>query len=153
MRDDDREELLHKREQLAGTKFSATVARTVFERLRTLDVPLTSEVQSLVQNTRPAQMERNVSALEEEAATKGLRSPVAAFKHFVKNDCRPRNDPKSWWNRAMAALGEERFNQLVQAVTEYAGAVRLFFTNGQQLTLAQAQGMTWEALAALGDEP
>lgn len=112
------------------------------------------EVRLLVQNTLLAlsQIKCNVSAQEEEAASKGLKSPIAAFKYFVKNDCHPRNDPKSWWIRAVAALGKKRFDQLIQAVTKYAGTVRIFFTNGQQLTLAQAQGMSWEAIATFGEE-
>lgn len=130
-------------------KFSAAVARDFLERLRNLDVPLTFEVRSLVAATPEAKLTRNVSALEEEAATKGLKSPIAAFKHFVKNNCQPRDERCSWLRRAAAALGDQ--HKLIQAVTEYAGAIRVFFTNGRSITLAQAQGMTWEEIAALGE--
>jgi len=72
---------------------------------------------------------------------------------FVTHNCQPRNDRQSWWNRAASALGKQRRDQLIQAVTEYAGEVVIMFTNGQRLLLAQAQGMTWEAIATLGEMP
>jgi hypothetical protein len=134
-------------------KFSATIARTVLERLGNLNIPPTQEVRSLVAQIPEAQLERNISALEEEAATKGLKSPIGAFKYFIKNNCQPRDERQSWLHRAAAALGKERRDRLIQVVTEYAGALRVFFTNGRQIALAEAQGMTWEAIAALGDEP
>jgi len=133
-------------------KFSAPVARTILERLRSLGIPLSSEVRSLVRRTPVAQLERNVSALEEEATTKGLKSPIAALKYFVANNCQPRNDRQSWWNRAAAALGKDRRSKLIQAVFEHAGDAVVMFTNGRRLPLAQAQGMSWEVIAALGDE-
>ncbi len=134
-------------------KFSAPIARAILERLRSLGIPLSSEVRSLVAKTPEAQLERNVSALEEEAATKGLKSPIAAFKYFVLNNCQPRNDRQSWWNRAAAALGKQQRDRLIQSVTEYAGDVVVMFTNGRRLALTQAQGMTWEAIATLGEMP
>jgi len=98
-------------------KFSAPVARDLLERLRHLNVPLTFDVRSLIAKTSEAQLEPNISALEEEAATKGLKSPIAAFKYFVMNNCQPRLwDRQSWWNRAAVALGKERRNRLIQAV-------------------------------------
>ena len=133
-------------------KFSAPIARAILERLRSLGIPLSSEVRSLAAKTPQVQLERNVSALEEEAATKGLKSPIAALKYFVVNNCQPRNDRQSWWNRAAAALGREQRDQLIQSVTEHLGEVMVMFTNGRRLALAQAQGMTWEAIAALGEE-
>jgi len=51
------------------------------------------------------------------------------------------------------ALGKERRNRLIQAVFEYADEVVVMLTNRRRLPLAQAQEMTWEALAALADEP
>jgi len=51
------------------------------------------------------------------------------------------------------ALGRQRRDQLIQAVFEHAGEVVVMFTSGQRLPLAQVQGMSWEAIAALGDEP
>jgi len=140
-------------EPLVEDKFSAPIARAILERLRSLNIPLSEEVRSLVAKTPEAQMERNVSALEEEATTKGLKSPIAAFKYFVTHNCQPRNDRQSWWNRAASALGKQRRNQLIQSVTEYLGEMVVMFTNGQRLTLTQAQGMTWEAIAALGEMP
>jgi len=135
------------------SKFSAPIARAILERLRSLSIPLSEEVRSLVAKTSVEQLERNVSALEEEAATKGLKSPIAAFKYFVVNNCQPRLwDRQSWWNRAAAALGKQQRDRLIQSVTEYAGEVVVMFTNGHWITLAQAQEMSWEALAALGDE-
>lgn len=134
-------------------KFSAPVARTILERLREMNIPLSQEVRALVAKTPVAQIERNVSALESEAATKGLKSPIAAFKYFVANNCQPRNDRQSWWNRAAAALGKQRRDQLIQAVFEHDGEVVVMFTSGQRLPLAQVQGMSWEAIVALGDEP
>ncbi len=133
-------------------KFSAPVARTILERLRDMNIPLNQEVRALVAKTPVAQIERNVSALEEEATTKGLKSPIAALKYFVINNCQPRNDRQSWWNRAAAVLGKERRSKLIQAVFEHAGEVVVMFTNGRRLPLAQAQGMSWEVIAALGDE-
>jgi len=138
-------------EPLVEDKFSAPIARAILERLRTLGIPLSSEVRSLVAKTPIAQLERNVSALEEEAATKGLKSPIAAFKYFVINNCQPRHDRQSWWNRAAAALGREQRDRLVQSVTEHLGEVVVMFTNGRRLALTQAQAMTWEAIAALGE--
>ena len=132
-------------------KFSAAVTLTILERLRTLSIPLSEEVRSLVAKTPEAQMERNVSALEEEAAFKGLKSPIAAFKYFVMNNCQPRNDRQSWWNRAAAALGKQQRERLIQFVTEYLGEVAIMFTNGRRLALTQAQGMSWEAIASLGE--
>jgi len=132
-------------------KFSAPVARTILERLRDMNIPLSQEVRSLVAKAPVAQLERNISALEEEAATKGLKSPIAAFKYFVANNCQPRNDRQSWWNRAATALGRERRDQLIQAVFEHAGEVVVMFTNGRRLPLAQVQGMSWEAIALFGE--
>lgn len=133
-------------------KFSAALARTVLERLRSLDIPMSEEVRALVAKTPDTQMERNISALEEEAATKGLKSPVAAFKYFVNKNCQPRLwDRQAWWNRA-AALGKQRRDHLIQSVTEYAGEVMVIFTNGRRLSLTQAQGMSWEEIAALGEK-
>lgn len=131
--------------------FSAAVAPTILERLRSLGVPPTTEVRSLVTQTPEAQLERNISALEESAATKGLKSPIAAFKYFVTHNCQPHNDRQAWWNRAAAALGKQRRDRLIQSVTEYAGEVVVIFTNGRRISLQEAQGMSWEALAALGD--
>jgi len=133
-------------------KFSAPLARAILERLRSLSIPISEDVRSLVAKTPVEQLERNVSALEEEAATKGLKSPIAAFKYFVINDCQPRNDRQSWWNRAAAALGKERRDRLIQAVTEYAGSTWVMFNNERRLALTQAQGMTWEEIAALGEQ-
>lgn len=134
-------------------KFSAAVTRTFLERLRNLDIPMSEEVRSLVAKTPDTQMERNISALEEESVTKGLKSPVAAFKYFVSNNCQPRLwDRQSWWNKAAAALGKQRRDLLIQSVTEYAGEVVVIFTNGRRLSLTQAQGMSWEELAALGEK-
>jgi len=133
--------------------FSVAVARTILEQLRHLGIPPTTEVRSLVAQTPIAQLRRNISALEEESGTKGLKSPIAAFKYFVTNNCQPCNDRQSWCNRAGVALGKERRNQLIQSVTEYAGAVWVMFTNAQRITLTQAQGMTWEAIATLGEMP
>jgi len=134
-------------------KFSAAVARTILEQLRDLGIPPTTEVRSLVAQTPIAQLKSNMSALEEESATKGLKSPIAAFKYFVTNNCQPRNDRQSWWNRASVALGKERRDLLIQSVFEYAGEVVVLFTNTQRITLTQAQEMTWEAIATLGEMP
>ena len=133
-------------------KFSPGVARTILERLRNLGIPPTTEVRSLVARTPDSQLERNVAALEEEAVAKGLKSPIAAFKYFVANNCQPRNDRQSWWNRAAAVLGKQRRDHLIQSVTEYLGEVVVIFTNGQRLALAEAQGMSWEALALFGEQ-
>jgi len=138
-------------EPLVEDKFSAPIARAILERLRTLGIPLSSEVRSLVAKTPHVQLECNVSALEEESATKGLKSPIAAFKYFVINNCQPRNDRQAWWNRAATALGKQQRDHLIQSVTEYLGEVVVMFTNGRRLTLTQAQGMTWEAIIALGE--
>jgi hypothetical protein len=133
-------------------KFSAAVARTILERLRSLEIPITKEVRSLITKTPDTQIERNVSALEEEAATKGLKSPIAAFKYFISNNCQPRNDRQAWWNRAAVALGKQQRDRLIQSVTEYAGEVVVMFTNGRRLSLCQAQALSWEAIAALGEK-
>ena len=85
------------------------------------------------------------------AANKGLQSPIAAFKYFVLNNCQPRNDRQAWWNEAAAALGKQRRDRLMQSVTEYAGEFVVIFTSGKRIFLQEAQGMSWEALAALGD--
>jgi len=140
-------------EPVVESKFSTPIARAVLERLRTLGIPLNSEVRSLVAKTPQEQLERNVSALEEESATKGLHSPIAAFKYFMAHNCQPRHDRQSWWNRAAAALSRQQRDRLIQSVTEYAGEVMVMFTNGRRLALAQAQGMTWEAIATLGEMP
>ena len=132
-------------------KFSAPVARAILERLRHLGIPPTTEVRSLVAKTPETQLERNISALEEEAATKGLKSPIAALKYFVTHNCQPRNDRQAWWNKAAAALGKQQRDRLIQSVIEYAGEVMVMFTNGRRLALTQAQGMTWEAISALGE--
>ena len=133
-------------------KFSPSVARTILERLRDLGIPPTTEVRSLVAKTPEPQLERNVRALEEEAATEGLKSPIAAFKYFVANNCQPRNDPQSWWNQASVALGKQQRDHLIQSVTEYLGEVVVIFTNGRRLALAQAQGMSWEAITLFGEQ-
>jgi len=138
-------------EPAVESKFSAPIARAILEGLRSLSIPLSEDVLELVAQTPIAQLERNVSALEEEAATKGLKSPIAAFKYFVINNCQPRHDRQSWWNRASSALGREQRDRLLQSVTEYAGEVVVMFTNGRRLALTQAQGMTWEAIATLGE--
>ena len=134
-------------------KFSAPIARTILDRLRHLGIPPATEVRSLVAQTPEVQLERNVSALEEEATTKGLKSPIAAFKYFVTHNCQPQNDRQAWWNKAAAALGKQQRNCLIQSVTEYAGEVLVMFTNGRRLALAQAQEMTWEAITALEEMP
>ncbi len=152
MQDSDEPESSPPIEPAVEDKFSAPIARAILERLRSLSIPLSSEVRSLVVKTPVEQLEHNVSALEEESATKGLKLPIAAFKYFVLNNCQPRNDRQSWWNRAAAALGKQQRDQLIQSVTEYAGAIWIMFTNGRRIALAQAQGMTWEAIAALGEE-
>ena len=132
-------------------KLSAAARDEFYKRLRSLDIKLTQEVRSLVRDTPPAQLERNIAALEEEAATKGLKTPVGAFKHFVSNNCQPRYDRQAWWSRAAAALGKERRDRLLQAVMEYAGEAWVIFTNGQRVLLAEAQRMSWEALAKLAE--
>jgi len=151
MQDNDEPKSSPAIEPLVKDKFSAPLARAILERLRSLSIPLSSDVRSLVAKTPVEQLERNVSALEEEATTKGLKSPIAAFNYFVTHNCQPRNDRQSWWYRAASALGKQRRDQLIQAVTEYAGEVVIMFTNGQRLLLAQAQGMTWEAIALFGE--
>ncbi len=153
MQDDSKSSPLPPIEPAVEDKFSAPIARAILERLRSLSIPLSSEVRSLVAKTPIAQLEHNVSALEEEATTKGLKSPIAAFNYFVSNNCQPRNDRQSWWNRASSALGKQQRDRLLQSVTEYAGEVMVMFTNGRRLALTQAQGMTWEAIAALGEMP
>ena len=140
-------------EPAVESKFSAPVARAVLERLRNLGIPPATEVRSLVARIPETQLERNISALEEEAATKGLKSPIAAFKYFVVNNCQPCNDRQAWWNRAAAALGKQQRDRLIQSVTEHLSEVVVMFTNGRRLALAEAQGMTWEAIAALGEMP
>ena len=131
---------------------SAAVARTILERVRSLNIPISEEVRSLIAKTSDTQMECNVSALEEESANKGLKSPIAAFKYFVSNNCQPRNDRQAWWNRAAAALGKHQRDHLIQSVTEYAGEVVVIFTNGRRLSLCQAQTMSWEEIAAFGEK-
>ncbi len=153
MQDSDESESPSLIEPPGDDKFSAPVARAVLERLRSLSIPLSSEVRSLVAQTQVEQLERNVSALEEEAATKGLKLPIAAFKYFVVHNCQPCNDRQSWWNRAAVALGKQQRDLLLQSVTEYAGEVVVMFTNGRRIALTQAQGMTWEAIATLGEMP
>ena len=137
---------------LDETKFSAALARNFLQRLRDLNVPLTEEVRELVRKTPEDQLERNILALEEESVAKGLKSPIAACKHFIKNNCQPRDEPKSWFTAAEKALGKEQRDRLIQAVTEYAGVVWVFFKNGRQVALTEVQGMTWEAIADLGGE-
>ncbi len=132
-------------------KLSAADRDAFFKRLRSLNITLTQEVRSLVRDTSPAQLERNIAALEEEAATKGLKTPIGALKHFVSNNCQPRYDRRVWWSRAAVALGKERRDRLLQAVPEYAGQVWVLFTNGQRVLLAEAQKMSWEALAKLAE--
>ena len=132
-------------------ELSAAARDEFYKRLRSLDITLTQEVRSLVRDTHPAQLERNITALEEEAATKGLKTPIGAFKHFVSNNCQPRYDRQAWWSKAAAALGKERRDRLLQAVMEYAGEAWVVFTNGRQILLAEAQKMTWEALAKLAE--
>ena len=153
MRDENLQETSLPAEPRGETKFSAAVARDFLQRLRNLGVPLTEEVRGLVQKTPETQLLRNVSALEEEAQTKGLRSPIAACKHFISNNCQPRDEAKLWFHRAARALGKEQRDHLIQAVTEYAGAVWIFFKNGRQLTLTEVQGMSWEAIALVGGVP
>ncbi len=153
MQDNDEPKSSPPIESLVEDKFSAPIARAILERLRSLGIPLSSEVRSLAAKTPQVQLERNASALEEEAATKGLKSPIAAFKYFVINNCQPRHGRQSWWNRAAAALGKQQRDRLIQSVTEHLGEVMVMFTNGRQLALAQAQGMTWEAISSLGEMP
>jgi len=134
------------------SKFSAPVA-SILERLRLLEIPLSEEVRSLVAKTPEQRLEPLVSALEEAAATKGLKSPIAAFKYFVTNNCQPRLDSRqSWWNSAATALGQQRRDQLIQGVTQYAGEFVVMFTNGRRLSLAQAQELSWEAIALVGTQ-
>jgi len=153
MQDVDEPESLPPIEPVVESKFSAPIARTILDRLRHLDISPATEVRSLVAKTPEVQLERNISALEEEAATKGLKSPIAAFKYFVIHNCQPRNDRQAWWNKAAAALGKQQRDRLIQSVTEYAGEVVVMFTNGRRLALTQAQGMTWEVITALGEMP
>ena len=114
MQDDSEQQSSPTVEPVEKSKFSAPVARTILERLREMNIPLSQEVRTLVANTPVAQLERNIKALEEEAATKGLNSPIAAFKYFVAYNCQPRNDRQSWWNRASSALGKQRRDCLIQ---------------------------------------
>ena len=124
-------------------KFAVAVARTILERLRSLGISQITEVRKLIAQTEAAQLERNVSALEEETTIKGLNSPIAAFKYFVSNNCQPRLwDRQSWWNRAAAALGKQQRDRLMQSVTEYAGDVVVIFTSGKRISLQEAQGMS-----------
>lgn len=154
MQDSDEPESSLTAEPPVSDKFSAPIARTILERLRDMNIPLSQEVRALVAQTPEQRIECNVTALEEEAATLGLKSPIAAFKYFVTNNCQPRLDSRQfWWNRAAAALGKQRRERLIQCVTEYLGEVVVMFTNGRRLPLAQAQVMSWEALAALGEKP
>jgi hypothetical protein len=69
------------------------------------------------------------------------------------NNCQPRNDRQSWWNRAAVALGKQRRDLLIQSVIEYAGATWVMFTNGHRVTLQEVQGLSWEAIATLGEMP
>ncbi len=135
---------------LAEDKPSADV-EFCFQRLHRLDVPLTETVRLLVQKTPLEQLERNISALEEEAVAKGLRVPAAAFQCFVKSNARPRDERTAWWCQAAIALGKRQRDRLIQAVLEYEGEVWVMFTNGQRILLGIAQRMTWEAIAALGE--
>ena len=148
---DEEPELVEASESTGKEKLSAAARDGFYNRLRSLDITLTQEVRSLVRDTPPAQLERNIAALEEEATTKGLKTPIGAFKHFVSNNCQPRQDRQAWWSRAAAALGKERRDRLLQAVMEYAGEVWVIFTNGQRVLLAEAQKMSWEALAKLAE--
>ncbi len=72
MQDDKEQESKQAIKPSDDDKFSAPVARTILERLRDMNIPLSQEVLELVAKTPVAQIERNVSALEEEAATKGV---------------------------------------------------------------------------------
>lgn len=130
MQDTKEQEFSPPLKPLTENKFSAAVVRTILERLQDLGIPPTTEVRSMVQKTKEAQLERNVLALEEEAVTKGLHKSFAAFKYFVSNNCQPCNDRQSWWNRVAVALGRERRDHLIQSVTEYLSAIWVMFTNG-----------------------
>jgi hypothetical protein len=128
------------------------LARAILEQLRSLGIPPTTEVRSLVAQTPIAQLKATCLHWRKSQQLR-LKSPIAAFKYFVTNNCQPRNDRQSWWNTASVALGKERRDLLIQSVFEYAGEVVVLFTNAQRITLTQAQGMTWEAIATLGEMP
>lgn len=122
---------------------------SIEERLRNLHIPLTQEVRAILAKSDNGQMERNISALEEENARTGLKSPIAAFKYFVANNCQPRmSDRVTWWNKAAVALGKENRDRIIQAVFEYAGETVVLFTSGRSVPFAQVQNMSWEQLAA-----
>lgn len=123
---------------------------TIFHRLRDLGISDYSLVRSLIKETSPQQLERNLLALEEEAATKGLKKPLAAFISCVEDNWQPRNDKQTWWERAAEALGRERRDRLIAHVTELWGRVVVCFTNGRQIPLDEALSISWEALAQLG---
>lgn len=125
---------------------------TIFHRLRDLGVVATRKVRILIKETSPDQLERNLLALEEEAAAKGLKKPVAAFMSCVEDNWQPRNDRETWWQRATEALGKERRDRLIAHVTELWGRIVVCFTNGHQIPLDEALGMSWDALAQLGGE-
>lgn len=122
---------------------------SIEERLRNLHIPLTQEVRAILAKSDNGQMERNISALEEENARTGLKSPIAAFKYFVANNCQPRmSDRVTWWNKAGVALGKENRDRIIQAVFEYAGEAVVLFTSGRSVPFAQVQNMSWEQIAA-----
>ena len=121
-------------------------------RLRLLRIPPTKQVKSKIKKTPLDQLRANILALEEEAATKGLDKPLAAFFACVKDNWQPRNDKQSWWERAAIGLGRERRLRLISCVTELWGRVMVCFANGRQIPLDEAMTMEWDAIAQLGGE-
>ena len=125
---------------------------TIFHRLRDLGISDYSKVRSLVKQTPRLQLESNIQALEELAATKGLKNPIAAFNASIKDNWQPKNDKQSWWSAAAAALGRERRDRLITYVTEFDRVLVVCFANGKQLPFDEAKAMDWDALAVLGGE-
>ena len=87
-----------------------------------------------------------------------VKSPIAVFIKACQQGLRSEVpdryggiDRQQRWDAAGLHFGKERRNQLIQSVVEYAGEVWVSFTNGKQISLAEAQKMNWEEIAGSPD--
>lgn len=125
--------------------------QTIATRLRKLNVPYTEKVRDLISKTDNALLQRNILALENYAAKEPLKSPIAAFFKAVNQNWQPKNDRQAWWTMAESMLGKERRDSLIAFCSEIGTQTVVRFNNGVEVLLDDVLGMSWDAIAQIGE--
>ncbi|MFN6460803.1 MAG: hypothetical protein RMZ41_003020 [Nostoc sp. DedVER02] len=126
-----------------------------FNRLRTIDVPLTGQIREILTKHPEERLHKNITALEEEAAKNGLKNPIASCIAAITRNWIPKLDPQTWWDAAAKNLGREHRDALIQNVTKVTTPdaqqeVFVIYKTGRYLKLSDAYGMNWDEIASHG---